>query len=136
MPRNILLNGKTYNFPDDATDAEIKEALSSPPSFVSEELPNDPSSIRKIDNGIIEKAMYEQSLKDQKLNTRDRTMYLQLFTPAHEYLAREREDLTPANLASLEDALGKAKDPKIRKVLEEEHARFLKSAQNLLGKVK
>lgn len=138
MPKTVVVEGKTHNFPDDFTEDEIAAVLGGAGQVPSQQPALAPSvafpaEVRQIDNAILERAKYAKMLKDRKLNTRDQNLFLSFFRPAHEVLAEERADLTESNWLELNKELKRTKHPRLRKVLEAERKRMKQGFANILG---
>lgn len=127
--KQINFEGMVHSFPDDAGDDEVAAALgASTPAPVASQ-----SDVRRVDNAIEEKAAYAKMVGGLPLKTLDKQAMMGVFLPAHEELQIERDDLTPTNFTALESEIKRAKDPKIKQVLTDEHHRMKASMANILG---
>lgn len=131
MPRQVNFEGTIHSFPDGTGDDEVAAVLGA----IKPELPPIafPADVRKVDNAIEERAAYAKMVGGLKLRTADKNMMTHVFAPAHEQLQIERDELTPENFTALEAEIKRAKDPKIKKILTDEHQRLKESMATILG---
>lgn len=124
--KEITLDGVVHEFPDDASDDEVRLAL-------GQKTTGEQAEVRKSDDKIAQGTQLENSLKKKGVSYKERQMAFHVMLTPAEQLEEDKADLTPANFDKLEAEIARTKNPKAKKILVEEHNRLKGNLATILG---